>query len=89
MALHIENPEIEQLADEVARLAGETQTEAVRQALLERLNRLVAGSSSERRDRVMTLLEADIWPLVPAEALARPVTTEEEAALLGFGPDGV
>ena len=40
MALNIKNPEVEILAAEVARLAQETKTEAIRQALLERKARL-------------------------------------------------
>jgi len=40
MALNIKNPEVVQLTTEVARLAGETKTEAIRQALIERKVRL-------------------------------------------------
>jgi antitoxin VapB len=36
MALNIKNPQVEQLAAEVARLAHETKTEAIRRALEER-----------------------------------------------------
>jgi len=40
MALTIRNQEVERLAEEVARLAGETKTEAVRKALEMRLREL-------------------------------------------------
>ena len=40
MALNIRHPETERLAAEVAKLAGETKTEAVRRALEDRLFRL-------------------------------------------------
>lgn len=40
MALNIRNPETERLAIELARRTGETKTEAVKQALAERLARL-------------------------------------------------
>jgi antitoxin VapB len=40
MALNIRNPQAEALAAEVARLAGESKTEAVAVALRERLERL-------------------------------------------------
>jgi antitoxin VapB len=89
MALNIKNSEVERLVDEVARLAGETKTEAVRQALLERRRRLVYRSGRNRRDRVMTLLQLDVWPSVPAGELGRLLTTDEEAEILGFGPEGV
>ncbi|MCA1672325.1 MAG: type II toxin-antitoxin system VapB family antitoxin, partial [Actinobacteria bacterium] len=42
MALNIKDPETERLATEVAALAGETKTAAVRVALRERLERLHA-----------------------------------------------
>jgi antitoxin VapB len=45
MALHIRNKETEELADALARLTGETRTEAVTQALRERLNRVLAERS--------------------------------------------
>lgn len=40
MALNIRNEETERLAERLARLTGETKTEAVRRALFERLERL-------------------------------------------------
>ena len=40
MALNIKNREVERLASEVATLAGESKTEAVRRALEERRGRL-------------------------------------------------
>lgn len=40
MALNIRNPEAERLAQAVAKLAGETKTEAVTRALRDRLARL-------------------------------------------------
>ena len=48
MALNIRNPETERLADEVARRTGETKTEAVTQALRERLARLRRDRSKRR-----------------------------------------
>src|SRR5438128_12697313 len=49
MALNIKNRNVEQLAAEVARLAGESKTEAVRRALEERRERL--AFRVVRRDR--------------------------------------
>ena len=40
MALNINSPEVEQLVAAVAAMTGESKTEAVRQALLERRERL-------------------------------------------------
>jgi antitoxin VapB len=48
VALNIRNTQAEQLAAEVARLAGETKTEAVTVALRERLARLQRRTASGR-----------------------------------------
>ena len=48
MALNIRNPETERLASEVARRTGETKTEAVTEALRQRLARLRRRHSTPR-----------------------------------------
>lgn len=48
MALNIRNPEAERLAAELARQTGETKTEAVTQALRDRLARVRQQRSSGR-----------------------------------------
>lgn len=48
MALNIRNPETEKLASELARITGETKTEAVTKALRDRLGR-VRRERSHRR----------------------------------------
>lgn len=90
MALNIKNPEVEQLAADVARLAGETKTEAVKRALAERKARLAHRvDPADRLGRVTRFLERDVWPVVPAGEAGRRMSRQEEDALLGFGPDGV
>lgn len=67
MALNIKNPEVDRLATEVAAIAGETKTEAIRKALDERRLRLVAERASEDRTRrVRRFLEREVWAIVPA-----------------------
>ena len=79
-----------QLASEVARLAHETKTEAIRQALTERKVRLQAGGGRlNRKESLLQFLERDVWPLVPPGELGWVLTREEEDDILGFGPDGV
>ena len=90
MALNIKNPEVVQLTADVARLAGETKTEAIRQALIERKVRLQAGGGrSNRKESLLQFLERDVWPNIPPGELGRVLTREEEDDILGFGPDGV
>ena len=66
MALNLKNSAVERLAAEVARLTGESKTEAIRRALEERRQRLKTPSIDERRARVLRLLERKIWPMLPA-----------------------
>ena len=89
MALNLKNKAVERLATEVARLTGETKTEAIRRALEERRRRLKGPSVDERRTRVLKFLEEKVWPTIPADKLGRRPTRAEEDDILGFGPDGV
>ena len=70
MGLNIKNAEVEQLAGEVAGLAHETKTEAIRRALLERRARLRAhaGKLGERQS-LREYLERNVWPPQPVLSL--------------------
>ncbi len=90
MALNIKNAEVERLAAEVAELAGETKTEAIRKALEERKARLALhGVQEDRGTRIREFLEREVWPLVPEDVKGKPVTKEEIEEILGYGEDGV
>jgi len=91
VALNIKDPVAERLAAEVAELAGETKTGAVRTALAERRERLLAQRSGEdRASRLRRVLEDEIWPLITPELLGRPpLTKTEREEILGYGPEGV
>ena len=52
MALNIRNPETERLANEEARRTGETKTEAVTEALRQRLARLRRRSAARLADEL-------------------------------------
>jgi len=89
VALNIKNIEVERLAEEVARLTGETKTEAIRRALSERKQRLAHRiDPADRAARQRRFLEREVWPLVPDVEVGRRLTSDEEDAILGFGPDG-
>ncbi len=90
MALNIKNSEVESLAAEVAKMAHETKTEAIRRALLDRRARLqlTAGQSRSKRG-LREFLERSVWPFIPAELLGRTLSRQEEDEILGYGPDGV
>ena len=89
MALNLKNAEVERLAAEVARLTGESKTEAIRRALEERRGRLKSASSDTRRARVLRFLEKKVWPAVPQAQIGRRLTRAEEDDILGYGPGGV
>lgn len=89
MALNIKNDEVERLATDVARLTGESKTEAIRRALEERRGRLKSASSDTRRARVLRFLEKKVWPTAPKTEVGRRLTRAEEDEILGYGPGGV
>lgn len=83
--MRIENPEIEALAVEVAGLANQTKEQAIRTALQERKERLLAKrSQSHRAARIDRFLRNEAWPQVPAAVLGRPISKPEREALLGL-----
>jgi antitoxin VapB len=90
MPLNIKNPEVERLVEEIARVTGESKTEAVRRALVERRERLSFRVAAEsQRARLMRFLEQELWPVVPREELGRRLSRDEEEAILGLGPEGI
>ena len=74
MPLNIKNAEVERLAAEVARLTGESKTEAIRRALDERKRRLKGSTVADRRTRVIKFLERKVWPTIPKDQLGRRLT---------------
>jgi antitoxin VapB len=89
MALNIKNPDVERLAGEVASLAQETKTEAIRRALLERRARLQARAGNPmQRKSLRDYLERNVWPLMPPSELGRVLSREEEDQIMGYGPEG-
>jgi antitoxin VapB len=90
MAVNIKNNEVENLLNELALLTGESKTETVRQALLERRRRLTAPTNVRQpKIRLLTFLEEEVWPQIPAEQLGVRLTKAEEEAILGYGENGV
>ncbi|MCG6955776.1 MAG: type II toxin-antitoxin system VapB family antitoxin [Gemmatimonadetes bacterium] len=89
MPLNIKNSEVERLVDEVAGATGESKTEAVRVALVERRARLrVRVTADARARRVQRFLEGEVWALLPADQVGRPPDKSEREAILGYGPEG-
>jgi antitoxin VapB len=89
MALNIKSPTVERLVEEVARMTGESKTQAVRKALEDRKRRLRAVPECDRRASVLAFLRTRVWASVPKEQFGRCLTRAEEDAILGYGPEGV
>ena len=88
MGLNIKNPEVERLVAEVAAATGESKTEAIRQAMLDRKERLALPSVEERWRRIREGLERDVWSKLPPEQRGNPIPQEEQDEVLGYGPGG-
>ncbi|RPH76547.1 MAG: protein transcription factor [Nitrospiraceae bacterium] len=90
MGLNLKNQEVERLAAEVAALVGETKTEAIRRALEERKQRLsFQVTNRDRKARLKSLLEREVWPLIPKELLGKRLTRREHDRILGYGQEGI
>ena len=90
MALNIKDEETVRLAAEVAELAGESKTAAVREALKLRKDRLQLqrGGKEKRRRDLRRFMETEIWPQIPKELRGKPITKAEREEILGYGPEG-
>jgi len=90
MALNIKDPATERLAVEVAALAGETKTSAVRVALEERRARLQAAAGRlSAPERIRRFLENEAWPITAPNGPNPPITKTEREEILGYGDAGV
>jgi antitoxin VapB len=90
MALNIKNQDVESLLNELVQLTGESKTEAVRKALAERRQSLTLHfGMSQPKTRLLTFLQEEIWPQIPADQRGRRLSKPEVEAILGYGVDGV
>jgi antitoxin VapB len=90
MAMNIKNEKVEQLAQELAHLTGESKTAAILHALEERRERIARQAPGKRRTaQALEFLENEIWPNIPRKLLGRGVTKKERERILGYGRGGV
>jgi antitoxin VapB len=88
MALSIKSPEVEKLVAALAAMTGESKTEAIRRALIERRERLsLQHVRRERGSDFLRYLEEEVWPKAPPGQLGRRLSREEEDEILGYGPE--
>jgi antitoxin VapB len=90
MAMNIKNERVEQLAEELAHITGESKTAAILRALEERKERIARQPSGKRRmAQALDFLENEIWPNIPRKLLGRRLTKKEREEILGYGTGGV
>jgi antitoxin VapB len=89
MALNIKDEETERLAAEVARLAHESKTHAVRVSLRERRERLLRQPPQRGAERLTAFLADEVWPQLPDDVLGRAPSKAEREEILGYGPEGL
>lgn len=88
MSLNIKNADVSALVNEIVALTGETKTEAIRKALIERKQKLRLQTFSSEA-HLQTVLEDEIWPQIPKKLLGKGVSQVEQDDLLGYGKKGV
>ena len=88
MGLNIKNPEVERLVAEVAAATGESKTEAIRRAMLDRKERLGLPSTERRVRAIMEKMDRELLPLMSPEMRGQPLSQAEQDEILGYGPDG-
>jgi antitoxin VapB len=83
MAINIKDPETDRLAREVANKAGETLTDAIRNALQERLQRLASRSAvPTKREKLREILGR-------VDALPRFSDSRTDDQILGYDESGI
>lgn len=82
MPLNIRNPETERLAASLAKMTGETKTEAVTKALRDRIARL-------RRERSTRTLADELDEIALRCAALSVVDAREADEILGYDAEGV
>ena len=89
--MNIKNEKVEELAEELAQITGESKTAAILRALEERRERIArrGPSGKARLAQALDFLENEIWPNIPRKLLGRRVTKRERETILGYGRGGV
>ena len=90
MTLNIKDRETERLAAEVAALAGESKSRAVKVALRERKERLTQRAVDRDRIRdLVSFLEEEVWSQIPRVVLGKKMSRRAREVILGYGPEGI
>ncbi len=83
MAMNIKDPEVDQLAgDLAARMGHNNKTRAIRDALRAQLA-ITEARDGNRVTRLLDTMRTEIWPLLPDRT---PITKPEREAILGYDP---
>ena len=84
MAINIRNAKVEQLADELADMTGESRTATILHALEERREKITRGPARKAQiARVLAFLEKEVWPNIPKNLLGRRLPKTKRERVLG------
>jgi len=87
VAIHIKDTVVTKLAAELASLTGESKTEAIRNALEEKMARLaIEAARRARRADMARILGREVCTLARAGRKKRVLSTAEIQELLAYGP---
>ena len=80
MALNIKDPEVDQLATELAARLHTNKTDAIRHALNAQLA-LLQSHAGNREEQLLGVMRTEIWPLLTDRT---PITKPEREEILGY-----
>jgi len=87
MPISLKSAEVDVLVDQVTSLTGESKTEAIRRALMERRDRLTR-TESRSKNALHVFLAAEIWPLVPRSQFRWRLGQAETDQAFGYDTEG-
>ena len=86
MVIVIKDQKVRRLLDSIVEMTGESETEAIRRALIERMEHLASPRVvSQGVVRLEMFLQDEIWSNIPESLLGTSLTKAEEETILGYG----
>lgn len=88
--MSIQNDKVERLAEELAKMTGESRTTVILRALEEHRDRIAQHPAGKPRlAQALDFLEKEIWPNIPRKDLGRGITKKERERILRYGREGL
>jgi len=88
MGLNIKNPEVEQLAAEIASMMRESKTRPFDALYWNAAAGFRLKTATVFWHKTQGIHGKNVWPLIPERQMGRRLSREEEDQILGYGPQG-